>query len=189
MATDAQGRLLSDDGIYYWDGTDWQLVDQAAGADSSAQSQDAQGRVLSDDGNYFWDGTDWRLVDKSGTGASTGAHAGAGSSDWKQQFVQAMARAGYQIDVSAVPELNDLQSGLAAALQFYGSLDHTTRSVIEHVTSDPGEQASIGLAETWIVTGIDSLLHAFDHVEGSLGDLLDAAQQALETVQQQTVNQ
>lgn len=26
MATDAQGRLLSDDGNYYWDGSNWQLV-------------------------------------------------------------------------------------------------------------------------------------------------------------------
>jgi hypothetical protein len=37
LATDAQGRLLSDDGYYYWDGTAWQLVQQgdsgqAAGA-------------------------------------------------------------------------------------------------------------------------------------------------------------
>ncbi len=30
MATDEQGRTLSDDGHYYWDGSDWQLVQQSA---------------------------------------------------------------------------------------------------------------------------------------------------------------
>lgn len=75
MATDAQGRLLSDDGIYYWDGTDWQLVDTTAGAESQqsgsgAGSQDAQGRLLSDDGNYYWDGSSWQLVDTQDQSAS-----------------------------------------------------------------------------------------------------------------------
>jgi hypothetical protein len=40
MATDAQGRQLSEDGYYYWDGTVWQLVEQetsnAGAADSGA---------------------------------------------------------------------------------------------------------------------------------------------------------
>jgi peptidoglycan hydrolase-like protein with peptidoglycan-binding domain len=31
MATDAQGRQLSDDGYYYWDGSNWQPVDSAGG--------------------------------------------------------------------------------------------------------------------------------------------------------------
>ena len=42
MATDAQGRLLSDDGYYYWDGKEWQLVEQgqtSAGADTTTQTQ------------------------------------------------------------------------------------------------------------------------------------------------------
>jgi hypothetical protein len=38
MATDAQGRQLSDDGFYYWDGAAWQLVDQAAGSSAAAGS-------------------------------------------------------------------------------------------------------------------------------------------------------
>ena len=31
MATDAQGRQLSDDGKYYWDGSNWQPVDGQPG--------------------------------------------------------------------------------------------------------------------------------------------------------------
>src|SRR5215472_5618044 len=70
MATDAQGRLLSDDGSYYWDGTNWQLVDISSSNVGAASSQspqltprtDAQGRLLSDDGSYYWDGTNWQLI-------------------------------------------------------------------------------------------------------------------------------
>jgi hypothetical protein len=72
MATDAQGRELSDDGYYYWDGSAWQPVDQSAasgeqGSSNSTQSQnvDAQGRQLSDDGNYYWDGSDWQPVENA----------------------------------------------------------------------------------------------------------------------------
>jgi hypothetical protein len=34
MATDAQGRTLSDDGYYYWDGTAWQPVSGAGATDA-----------------------------------------------------------------------------------------------------------------------------------------------------------
>jgi hypothetical protein len=73
MATDAQGRQLSPDGNYYWDGSNWQLVgsaggDSSEGGDASASSQqsaatDAQGRQLSQDGNHYWDGSNWQPVD------------------------------------------------------------------------------------------------------------------------------
>lgn len=36
MATDEQGRQLSEDGYYYWDGTAWQPVNQGAGSGDSA---------------------------------------------------------------------------------------------------------------------------------------------------------
>jgi hypothetical protein len=77
MATDAQGRLLSEDGNYYWDGVNWQLVDAAVGEglqQSEAGSQDAQGRLLSEDGNYYWDGSNWQLV-------NDGSVAGPGQAD------------------------------------------------------------------------------------------------------------
>ena len=44
MATDEQGRELSDDGNYYWDGSTWQPVEQSgdgSGADvSTATAED-----------------------------------------------------------------------------------------------------------------------------------------------------
>src|SRR5215472_7048185 len=86
MATDAQGRPLSDDGNYYWDGSDWQLVDQSAvpSGDGSpsvrSASVDAQGRQLSDDGNYYWDGSSWQPVGQSvaSGGDGSGGAGGAG---------------------------------------------------------------------------------------------------------------
>lgn len=86
MATDAQGRQLSDDGYYYWDGSQWQPVSDS-GSDSAssqqAQSQaqtDAQGRQLSEDGNYYWDGSQWQQVSQSGGAADGGQPGGdAGS--------------------------------------------------------------------------------------------------------------
>lgn len=187
MATDAQGRQLSDDGNYYWDGSNWQLVDQSAasgGADSSSSSSqqsqnvDSQGRQLSDDGNYYWDGSNWQLVDQSGGSGGSGAAGGGGSS-----FAQAMSQAGYNIDASAVPDVGAAQSGISTLMQMYQSLDSTTQSIIDTLTEDPGE-AAIGLSQSGAVSGIDSLLQAFDQVQGSLGDLLNASQQALQSAQQ-----
>jgi hypothetical protein len=80
MATDAQGRQLSDDGYYYWDGAAWQPVDQSAasGGDGSTSSQlsqntDAQGRQLSPDGNYYWDGSNWQPVQQDASASDAGA--------------------------------------------------------------------------------------------------------------------
>ena len=45
MATDAQGRQLSEDGLYYWDGTAWQPVQQDASAASSDSSAAGTGEA------------------------------------------------------------------------------------------------------------------------------------------------
>lgn len=54
MATDEQGRQLSDDGNYYWDGSDWQPVQ---GAGSGGQDA-ASGSQAPDLENYSGDGSD-----------------------------------------------------------------------------------------------------------------------------------
>ena len=58
MATDEHGRLLSDDGNYFWDeqGKEWKLVHE--------QKVDAQGRMLSGDGQHYWDGDEWKPVEE-----------------------------------------------------------------------------------------------------------------------------
>ncbi|HEY3866823.1 MAG TPA: hypothetical protein VGM10_00655 [Actinocrinis sp.] len=180
MATDAHGRLLSEDGNYYWDGDAWQLAGQSAAAGSQqpqtqAQNVDAQGRLLSEDGIYYWDGANWQLVDRSAAARSQNSTPQA---RFAQGFADAMARAGYEVDANMVPAQAQLQAGLAAAQQFYQELDPISRAVIDEFTADPGS-AAIGLSQTGIVSGIDSLLHAFDQIPASLGDLLQAAGESL----------
>jgi len=54
MATDAQGRTLSDDGNYYWDGAAWQPV-QESGAEQAGGTSGSEGANLED---YSGDGSD-----------------------------------------------------------------------------------------------------------------------------------
>jgi hypothetical protein len=42
MATDAQGRQLSDDGFYYWDGSEWQPV-QKEGESEGHEQEGSEG--------------------------------------------------------------------------------------------------------------------------------------------------
>ena len=54
MATDAQGRTLSDDGNYYWDGAAWQSVQESSAEEAGAESG-SEGANLED---YSGDGSD-----------------------------------------------------------------------------------------------------------------------------------
>jgi len=54
MATDAQGRTLSDDGNYYWDGAAWQPV-QESGAEQAGGTSGSEAADLED---YSGDGSD-----------------------------------------------------------------------------------------------------------------------------------
>ena len=102
---------------------------------------------------------------------------------FQDDFAQALSQAGYSIDPSAVPDEATLEQGLNAALQWYQSLDSTTKSAIDDKSTPPGP-AAIYMVNAGIVSGIDSLLQAFDQAQGSLGTLLQAAQQALQTAKQ-----
>ena len=69
----------SPDGNYWWDGSQWQLVDQSSGdAASSADPASASSPIPADaqrspDGNYWWDGSQWQLVDRSQAGPGADA--------------------------------------------------------------------------------------------------------------------
>jgi hypothetical protein len=102
---------------------------------------------------------------------------------FQEDFAQAMTQAGYSIDAGAVPDASTLESGLNAAIQWYQSLDPATKDGIDAATNDPG-QASIALSQAGVASGLDALLNAFDQIQGKLGDLLQASQQALQTAQQ-----
>jgi hypothetical protein len=181
MTQPTPGAQLSEDGNYWWDGSQWQPVAQSGGADPSSSQQpqggstDAQGRQLSEDGNYYWDGSAWQPVD--------GAGSGAGGGSAQEQFSQAMAQYGYNIDANAVPDLSTLQSAIDTMVQWYQSLDSATAQGIDAATVDPGE-AAVALGQAGLVSGADALLQAFDQIQGSLGDLLQASQYALQVAQQ-----
>lgn len=64
MTEASAGVQYSEDGQYWWDGTDWQPVD-TGGTDST--SSDSGERQYSEDGQYWWDGTDWRPVEGQST--------------------------------------------------------------------------------------------------------------------------
>lgn len=84
----------SPDGNYWWDGTQWQLVDQSEA--QAAQSTDngsapASSPIPADaqrspDGNYWWDGTEWQLVDQSPAGPDADQSAGQGQQLSGDQF-------------------------------------------------------------------------------------------------------
>jgi hypothetical protein len=143
---------------------------------------DAQGRQLSEDGYYYWDGAAWQPVQQDGGGQGTDGGTG-GAANFNDAFAQAMGQAGHQIDAGVVPDAATLQSGLDAARQWYDNLDATTKSAIDAATAEPG-QAAVALSEAGIASDIHYLLQAFDQIQGTLGDLLQAAGQALSTAQQ-----
>ncbi len=62
-AADQSGRQLSEDGHWWWDGTDWKAVDgqQAAAAETTQDSGQPEVH-LSPDGQYQWDGSQWLPV-------------------------------------------------------------------------------------------------------------------------------
>lgn len=65
-AGDQSGRQLSEDGQWWWDGTDWQPVDGQQPADTAAAADTAQPETqLSPDGQWQWDGSQWLPVGES----------------------------------------------------------------------------------------------------------------------------
>ena len=54
----AESGQLSEDGQWWWDGTEWQAVDTQEPAIESGQ--------LSEDGQWRWDGSEWRAAESTG---------------------------------------------------------------------------------------------------------------------------
>jgi hypothetical protein len=111
MTTMPADAPRSEDGQWWWDGTQWQPVGQPQAAETGAQSQaqtgqasgatapeqSAQGSAtpgastsvgqLSDDGQWRWDGTTWQPVQASPAGSSaTGAAPTTPDSEIKATF-------------------------------------------------------------------------------------------------------
>ena len=101
----------SPDGHYWWDGAQWQPVDQSGAAASSAApaSASASSPIPADaqrspDGQYWWDGSEWQPVNPSGEHGQQGGqgqqgeHQGQALSD--DQFAQMLQAA--ESDVAEV---------------------------------------------------------------------------------------
>ena len=66
------GAQLSEDGQYWWDGSDWQPVKAGEGAEKGGTEYGTR----SEDGQYWWDGSEWQPVE--GDSAKGGADGGEG---------------------------------------------------------------------------------------------------------------
>ena len=67
-----EGAQLSEDGQYWWDGSDWKPVQAGEGSGGGLEYG-----TRSDDGQYWWDGSDWKPVE---------GEQGAGGEGEDQEF-------------------------------------------------------------------------------------------------------
>ncbi|MFI7674428.1 hypothetical protein [Actinophytocola sp. NPDC049390] len=151
-----EGAQLSEDGRYWWDGADWQPV-------PDGETQQAEVGALSDDGKWKWDGSQWQPVDDgAGADALVGALAGAGI-----DIAPEVADAGY------------IQQVAAHVNSWYEGLDETSRAIVDAL-SRQGADTLLGDPEVGVVSEGDPLITAFAGNGMSLGESLQATNQALE---------
>jgi outer membrane protein OmpA-like peptidoglycan-associated protein len=63
QASAETGQVLSEDGQWWWDGTEWRAVDdQQTAAPSQDQPSEGEPAQLSEDGQWQWDGAQWLAV-------------------------------------------------------------------------------------------------------------------------------
>ncbi|HEX4723611.1 MAG TPA: hypothetical protein VH333_13910 [Pseudonocardiaceae bacterium] len=74
------GAQLSEDGHYWWDGSQWQLVP----TQSTSGSGTTQVGTRSEDGHYWWDGSQWQPVDQAQSQSQTGGGGHDQPMDWSQ---------------------------------------------------------------------------------------------------------
>jgi hypothetical protein len=72
MTEASAGVQYSEDGQFWWDGTDWQPVDTGEADAGAGSTTDSSERVFSEDGQFWWDGTDWQPVEEQTTDGGDG---------------------------------------------------------------------------------------------------------------------
>jgi hypothetical protein len=72
MTEASAGVQYSEDGQFWWDGTDWQPVDTGGSSSGSDSTTESSERVFSEDGQFWWDGTDWQPVEEQTTDGGDG---------------------------------------------------------------------------------------------------------------------
>ena len=149
------GAQLSEDGKYWWDGSDWQPVPEDGGGAEEGQ--------LSEDGQWRWDGTQWQPVDGSEGGG--GLH-------------EALTSQGFEI----APEHADadyVQQMYDHLADWYSSLDDTAKAVVDALSQE-GADTLLADPEVGVVGEGDPLVEAFAATDKTLGESLVATDQALE---------
>lgn len=156
------GAQLSEDGKYWWDGSDWQPVPEDGGGSAEV------GQV-SEDGQWKWDGSQWQPVD--------GAEGGEGGDG----LHKALTDQGFEIapehaDTEYVKQMHDHLS------EWYGGLDDTTKAVVDALSQE-GADDLLADPEIGVVNEDDPLIMAFAATDKTLGESLEATGQALDQVQ------
>jgi len=154
-----EGAQLSDDGKYWWDGTDWQPVPEG-------DTQQAEVGALSDDGKWQWDGSQWQPAD-----GGTGDGAGDG-------LAGALAQQGIPIQADAA-DASYIQQVAEHVNAWYEGLDENSRAIVDAL-SRQGADTLLGDPEVGVVAEGDPLITAFAGNSMSLQESLMATNQALE---------
>lgn len=154
-----EGAQLSDDGKYWWDGTDWQPVPEG-------DTQQAEVGALSDDGQWKWDGSQWQPADGGG-----GAGGGGGLAD-------ALAQQGIPIDANAA-DASYIQQVAEHVNNWYEGLDENSRAIVDAL-SRQGADTLLADPEVGVVAEGDPLITAFAGNGMTLQESLMATNQALE---------
>jgi hypothetical protein len=157
------GAQLSEDGKYWWDGGDWQPVPEGSGESGTPEGQ------LSDDGKWKWDGSQWQPVD-----GADGAGGGEGGGD----LVSALSAQGISLDPAAA-DVGYIQQIAQHVDSWYGGLDENSRAIVDALTKQGGDTL-LADPEVGVVAEGDPLITAFAGTSMSLGESLQATNQALE---------
>jgi hypothetical protein len=156
-----EGAQLSDDGKYWWDGSDWQPV-------PDGDTQQAEVGALSDDGKWQWDGSQWQPADGS---TGDGASASGGLAD-------ALAQQGIAIQADAA-DASYIQQVAQHVNTWYEGLDENSRAIVDAL-SQQGADTLLADPEVGVVAEGDPLITAFAGNTMTLQESLMATNQALE---------
>ncbi|HEX6351919.1 hypothetical protein [Actinophytocola sp.] len=153
------GAQLSEDGKYWWDGSDWQPVPEDGGGSVEVGQ-------LSEDGQWKWDGSQWQPAEDAEGGS--GLH-------------EALTSQGFDIapeaaDVDYVTQIHEHLNN------WYQGLDANAQAIVDSLSAD-GADTLLADPEVGVVSADDPLVVAFAGTDKTLGESLEATGQALEQVQ------
>ncbi len=124
-----------------------------------------EGAQLSEDGNYWWDGAEWQAV-PSGAAGGGGDLAGA-------LAAQGIPIAAEAADAGYVQQMTEHVGG------WYGGLDGTDQAIVDALSAE-GCDGVLADPEVGLVSEGDPLITAFAANDMTLGQSLQATNQALE---------